>query len=348
MTKKPFFSIVIPTFNRKNDLKFAITCLLQQSYKNFEIIVSDNHSTDDTEKIIQQLCSKKIKYNKNDKNLGWIPNLEKGISLAKGKYIILHGDDDFLFEENGLRTIKNLLSNNNYGFLRVNYLSIFSEKNMIFDFNVSKHIRNNYKIGKESSNKNIIDFIEKVDPYFLTGIIFKNEFKKAVEIINSEFIPWFKIIFYHTYNNGGYYLSDPLFVASWAKKLVNPNHPLFYLKNGRFLFENYFKEVSNLVDKIYYKKLLRKHIFAVIRMLPANKYSTNNVNVINCSKRILQIYPKYKFSLVFWLYTISSLIAPKWILKMIRDNYLKKIYNTETKNSRQVKAKINYLRYQIS
>ena len=51
--KKPFFSVIIPAFNDAEFLKKALQSCYNQTYKNFEVIVIDNHSTDHTSKIIK-------------------------------------------------------------------------------------------------------------------------------------------------------------------------------------------------------------------------------------------------------------------------------------------------------
>ena len=60
----PFFSVVIPTFNQSNYLKKAIESVLAQKYKNYEIIIIDNNSKDETKKVIKSFKSKKIVYRK--------------------------------------------------------------------------------------------------------------------------------------------------------------------------------------------------------------------------------------------------------------------------------------------
>jgi len=60
--EKPFFSIVIPTYNRGNYLKLAIKSILRQNYDDYEIIITDNASTDNTKEVIYSFRNKKIKY----------------------------------------------------------------------------------------------------------------------------------------------------------------------------------------------------------------------------------------------------------------------------------------------
>jgi glycosyltransferase involved in cell wall biosynthesis len=92
---KPQISIVMPTYNRANSfLKNAVQSVLTQTYKNFELIIVDDASIDNTFKLINSFNDKRIVYYKTKHNHGeyWATNY--GISLSKGKYITwLHSDD---------------------------------------------------------------------------------------------------------------------------------------------------------------------------------------------------------------------------------------------------------------
>ena len=59
-----FFSVIIPTYNQATFLEKAINSVLKQSYNNYEIIIIDNYSTDETQKIVDNFDQKKIVYKK--------------------------------------------------------------------------------------------------------------------------------------------------------------------------------------------------------------------------------------------------------------------------------------------
>lgn len=92
--EKPLISVVIPTYNRERYIKKALESVLNQSYKNFEIIVIDDSENDKTEKIIKLLNRKEIKYIRNEVRLGFVKSLNKGIAMAQGKHIARLDDDD--------------------------------------------------------------------------------------------------------------------------------------------------------------------------------------------------------------------------------------------------------------
>jgi len=87
-------SVVIPTHNRPDYLKKAIKTVLNQTYKNFEIIVVDDASTTNTIEVINSFNDNRIIYLKNDKQCGAPKSRNNGIEKAKGDYIAFLDDDD--------------------------------------------------------------------------------------------------------------------------------------------------------------------------------------------------------------------------------------------------------------
>lgn len=101
----PKISIMIPTYNRAHYLVDAIESSLAQDYPNFEVIVSDNASTDGTEESVKKyLSDPRFRYYKNDKNLGSGPNYEKLLYVyATGEYGNYLTDDDYFIDKDHLQ-----------------------------------------------------------------------------------------------------------------------------------------------------------------------------------------------------------------------------------------------------
>ncbi|GLI08708.1 glycosyl transferase family 2 [Paenibacillus tyrfis] len=97
----PKVSVLIPTYNRPQYFEQALTSVLQQTYKNIEIIVSDDSTNDDTLKLLEPYLKEHshIHYYKNEKNLGQFENDLKCMELASGEYINFLMDDDLFHPE---------------------------------------------------------------------------------------------------------------------------------------------------------------------------------------------------------------------------------------------------------
>ena len=87
-------SVIIPTYNRADTIERAINSVLAQSYNNIEIIIVDDASTDSTFRIIQTFKDSKIKYIRNEKNLGPAISRNRGVFVAKGEIIAFQDSDD--------------------------------------------------------------------------------------------------------------------------------------------------------------------------------------------------------------------------------------------------------------
>ncbi|SVD16433.1 uncharacterized protein METZ01_LOCUS369287, partial [marine metagenome] len=96
--KKPHFSIVVPVYNGAKTIGETIESILSQSFTDFELIVQDNDSDDDTANIVNTYIDPRIKYYKNSSNLGYSQNLREGKKNCLGDILFLMAADDILLE----------------------------------------------------------------------------------------------------------------------------------------------------------------------------------------------------------------------------------------------------------
>lgn len=104
---KFFFSVIIPAFNRPNDLRRALTSLKCQTYKNFEVIVLDDNSKDDLKKVADDFSDcLHIRYIKFSENKGAAFARNAGVQMSEGAFVaFLDSDDEFCNEK--LEVFKN-------------------------------------------------------------------------------------------------------------------------------------------------------------------------------------------------------------------------------------------------
>lgn len=94
--RKPLVSIGMPVYNGGDFFRCALESLLAQDYGNFELIISDNHSTDSTQEICLDYAARdeRIRYFRNQTNLGPKNNFNKVLELSQGEYFMWHAHDD--------------------------------------------------------------------------------------------------------------------------------------------------------------------------------------------------------------------------------------------------------------
>ena len=136
-------SVIIPTYNRANLLPRAIESVLKQTFTNFELIIVDDCSIDNTTEVVKEFLKKdkRIKYirlNKNSGSAAYPRNI--GIQRASGEYIaFLDSDDEWLPEklEKQIQLFRN--SSNNLGFVGCNAIVIDKKSNKITEYKTPQH-----------------------------------------------------------------------------------------------------------------------------------------------------------------------------------------------------------------
>ncbi len=92
--KRPTVSVIIPTYNRAHLLGRAIESVLDQTYQDFEIIVVDDASADETEEVVKSFGDDRINHIRHQKNKGGSAARNTGIKAARGEFIAFLDSDD--------------------------------------------------------------------------------------------------------------------------------------------------------------------------------------------------------------------------------------------------------------
>ena len=95
----PKISVCVPTYNRAALLKPFLACLFKQTLTDFEVIVSDNCSTDATREIVAGCSDPRLRYHRNETNIGPFGNMNLLLELARGTYVTIVHDDDLYAPE---------------------------------------------------------------------------------------------------------------------------------------------------------------------------------------------------------------------------------------------------------
>lgn len=111
--KSPFISVLMTAYNAEEHIELAIQSILDQTYKNFEFIIVEDCSKDNTWQIIENFAKKdkRIKAVKNEVNLKAGGSSNKGIPLCKGKYIVRMDADDWSYPDRIKKQVKYMEEN---------------------------------------------------------------------------------------------------------------------------------------------------------------------------------------------------------------------------------------------
>lgn len=96
MNKQPYVSICVPSFNRAHTIKSAILSVINQTFKDIEIVVVDNASIDNTAEVVASIKDPRLRYLRNKMNIGLPGNANRCFIEAKGEFILLFEDHDLM------------------------------------------------------------------------------------------------------------------------------------------------------------------------------------------------------------------------------------------------------------
>jgi glycosyltransferase involved in cell wall biosynthesis len=240
--ERPFFSICIPNFNYGAYIEETINSVLCQTFQDFEIIIADNCSTDNSLEVIKKIDDNRINIIVNNVNLGMSLNLDIATKHSNGEFIILLSSDD-LMKPLALETYYNVIKN--YDSDRSN-LVLFSAFDIIDGRNkivkldkqaMPNQIDSNFKQG-------LIDSIKTLDGVLISG-------RDAVKIMLQSTLGstgQFCTTCYskHLYNRVEGYSSSTSLVAdaTFIHKLGLTGADFYYLKKN--LFQYRVHEGNNL------------------------------------------------------------------------------------------------------
>lgn len=131
--KKPlFFSVVIPTYNREKYILNTLSTVFEQTYPHYEVIVVNNCSTDDTERVLEPLVeSKKIKFINLERDFERAYSRNTGMENARGDFLTLLDSDDFMYPTNLEDAAAFALENPQMKFFHNLYELVDEQKNVI-------------------------------------------------------------------------------------------------------------------------------------------------------------------------------------------------------------------------
>jgi GalNAc5-diNAcBac-PP-undecaprenol beta-1,3-glucosyltransferase len=305
MNNNPKVSVIIPTIGRESLIE-ALESVLNQTYKNLEIII-----TDDTEegkarvKIEKYVSDPRIKYTINTKyKHGPAGNKNNGLDHITGEYFVILDDDDTLFP-NAIEELLNCALKGNYGMIFANCID-----NVKREF-TGKH----YGKSEEVSYKDML--CGKYEGEYVgltkTSLLERERFNE--ECWGGEGILWMKL---WKKTQVGFYLHKPLRIYS----VSTPNAvSKFYIQKAKMAYLNYvlfLEEFGGDFKKYCPKIFVRNSLIGIYFSKLAGKYK----EALKLCFNSIKAYPKLLLVLLTW--TIFCLIAPKFLVIKIYENFLKK------------------------
>jgi len=243
----PKVSVIIPTYNRAYLIGRAIQSVLDQSYHDFEIIIIDDGSTDNTEEVVKEFQKKdeRIRYIKHKGNKGYPKALNTGIKAARGEYIAFQDSDDEWLPEKlkkQMEVFKNASSD--VGVVYTGFLRIEKDKKIYIPPSWVTHKEGN--IHKELLKRNFVG-----TP---AAIVKKECFEKTGMF--DEYLPcfqdwelWIRISKYYQFR----YIAEPLINAYCTPDSISAN-PEALTRAWKLILKKHLNDIRqnrNLLSRHY-------------------------------------------------------------------------------------------------
>jgi len=294
-SEKIFFSIIIPTYDMAEYLSYSVKSVLCQNYKNFEIIVVDNHSKDNTKKVIKDFKNKKIRFFQiyNYGVIGKSRNL--GIKKSRGNWIAFLDADDKWFK-NRLSYIKKKIEKNNFDF--------------IGDSSVIKN-------SSKKIEKKIWHFGFKKNNSYENFLRYGSVFSTSQSVVRKKFIFKNKIFFsdkkiFSSFEDFDFFLNMSFKGAKFlflrkvlGEQLIHDNSTTAKKKNYYQSFEAVIRHHVNKQKFQKDKKKLLKEILLFHKVKDMIRGLSNNNNTIT---NILMIFFCFLSSPIYFIKIIYKLI----------------------------------------
>lgn len=270
-------SVIIPSYNRKEFLIEAVESVLKQTYKNTEIIIIDDGSTDGTEAIVKEKYKNNqlISFFKNEKNSGAGFSRNVGYKKANGEYLIFMDDDDYYTNERFFEDAINILKEKKY-------ISFVSSSSIIEYINENRTEESIMNIKGEIKNSEYLSSFQQ--KYMKSNSTFTTVFRKKslqeanfenVSMVNDSSIYLRALLSGNAYvldcisgvyrvhsKNISFNLNVDFIIENLIEKekvyqeiksrniLENPEE---WLKNQILLTTEYFVQNNNITDNDFYK-----------------------------------------------------------------------------------------------
>jgi len=295
MTHNPIISVLMPVFNGEKYLKKSIDSIVNQTFKNFELIIINDGSSDNTLNIVNSYSDNRIRIINNKKNIGIVRSLNKGISTTRGKYIARLDSDDLSNLDRLQKQLFFLENNFDFGLVG-SWVEVINENGKSLDL---------WKINLSSEEiyYNLIFY----NCIIHSSVMFRKEILKKIGLYREEcalvedYDLWNRISKnYKIFIISEFLVKFRVFPESLSMKnkdLQDKNTKLVSINNSKINSDLYDyilnKRRFSLIKKIFLLKktvILYKTIFIEAKEIKLNQKKMLNLLFINFLKVIRNIF----------------------------------------------------------
>lgn len=327
MIHSPKVSVCMPVYNGSAYIAESIKSVLNQTYKNLNLFVCDNCSTDNTINIVNSFNDPRIRYFCNDENIGLVKNTNRCLELAGGEYVNILHHDDIMFPDNLALKVRILEENPKVGLVHSDVLSIDQEGKPLNLIQFKEAKKDYIEDGKKVFQRYILDMPVGAS-FFIGAVLARRECYLKLGGYNpilpntNDSEMWMRILLYYD-------------VACIGKPLVKYRHHKWNVStsitgpdglNIQGLEEHYLASkiiIEQNKKRIYKWKRLRRMTLTAFSIRAVKRasllFEKGEFRMsINFFKTAMKFYPAILTKRVLWIFITRFMIKQiRAILKCV-------------------------------
>jgi glycosyltransferase involved in cell wall biosynthesis len=260
----PFFSIIIPTYNRSNKLKYTITSVLNQTFEDFELLIMDDGSTDDTDAIVKSFNDPRVSYTWESNSVGPATPRNRGIKIAKGQWISFLDADDLWYADR-LNIVYNYIKKH------PNY-DVFCHNEMLYNWDSKSKSQLFYGPFTKNFYENLLirgNCLSTSATTIRNSLINKYDIEFNISedyVIVEDYDFWLKL----AYHNANFFFI-PDILGEYVIQNDNISHDNYKsFKNEKNVLKNHVYSIQNFdsnKNKLWKKTFVRMELGKLINLL---------------------------------------------------------------------------------
>lgn len=312
----------MPVYNAVSVVKESIESVLNQTFKDFELIITDDNSSDETARIIKEIKDDRIKFFPYKENVGYPKNLERSIVKSSNEIVFLMAQDDILAQGTLKRVSKLFEENKNVGAITRPYYWFHNDVKKPVRAKDQFNSKKDSVISIDSDFDSIIKVFQTLDQ--LSGLAFRREFideKVNEDIFTAHIYPFISIFKKHDV----VYLKDYVIAVRIASSQTR-HFTSIYSKSP-------MQSWVDMFNSVFHEEKFREMREYCIKNFVAKNF-VGLVQIKNYGKtswliREMMLLVKYNhFNILdprFWFFGMGTLVLPRTMLIPLVDYYKENI-----------------------
>jgi glycosyltransferase involved in cell wall biosynthesis len=307
---KPFISVVIPTYNHAKFLNRALKSVLEQNYDNWEAIVIDNHSCDDTDEVVSNLEDDRIKLLKIHNNDVIAASRNLGIKEAKGDWVAFLDSDDYWYSTKFETVMVYLTPSERYDVVSTDELLV----------------------NQNNGEKKILRYGPYSKHFYKTMLLYGNRLSPSATLVRKSFLNDYKLLFRE--NRELITVED---YDLWLRLALNgASFKFIHSVEGEFTVHGGNNSSKLVLHNNNLKYLLKDHIFNIQRFAANSEILWNMIKkqyqltaLLKSKEKILFLDKYLEICKIIYTYPVYTLInfsikIKKLVFIKISVNFFKK------------------------